>query len=55
MRLPAVLRSLLSLHPVALASYDYWRLRRRIGGRLILNAISAVKLWSLGKTENSQL
>jgi glycosyltransferase involved in cell wall biosynthesis len=50
-----VLRSLLSLDPAALFSYDYWRLRRRIFGRLILNGLNAVKYWRPVKLENSHL
>jgi glycosyltransferase involved in cell wall biosynthesis len=55
MRLGHVLRSFLSLDPGALASYDYWRLRRRIGGRLILNAVNAVKVLRPPKLENGHL
>lgn len=43
-RLGNVIRSLLSLSPEILTSYDYWRLRRRICGRLILNAMKAMRL-----------
>jgi glycosyltransferase involved in cell wall biosynthesis len=42
-RLIGVVKSLLSLNPPTLFSYDYWRLRQRILGRLILNAVNAVK------------
>jgi hypothetical protein len=41
-RLGKIIRSLLSLSPETLMSYDYWRLRQRICGRLILNGIKAV-------------
>jgi glycosyltransferase involved in cell wall biosynthesis len=43
-RLGNVIRSLLSLSPETLISYDYWRLRRRTCGRLILNAMKAMRL-----------
>jgi hypothetical protein len=43
-RLGNVIRSLLSLRPEILTSCDYRRLRRRICGRLILNAMKAMRL-----------
>jgi glycosyltransferase involved in cell wall biosynthesis len=42
-RLGSVIRSLFSLSPETLFSYDYWRLRQRICGRLILNGIKSIR------------
>jgi glycosyltransferase involved in cell wall biosynthesis len=51
-RLGNVVLSLLSLDPATLISYDYWRLRRRIFGRLILNGIKAIKFDRRVQLEN---
>jgi glycosyltransferase involved in cell wall biosynthesis len=51
-RLGKIIRSLLSLSPETLMSYDYWRLRQRICGRLILNGIKAVSFVRLIKLKS---
>jgi hypothetical protein len=51
-RLANVIWSLLSLNPATLISYDYWRLRQRIFGRLILNGIEAAKFDRAVQLEN---
>jgi glycosyltransferase involved in cell wall biosynthesis len=46
-RLANVIKSLLSVNPETLLSRDYWRLRQRICGRLILNGVKATKIQRL--------
>jgi hypothetical protein len=51
-RLGSVIASLLTVTPSAVTSYDYWRLRKRILGRLILNGIKALRTEKTVKLEN---